>query len=63
MRMHGLGQIPSCRPHFHRQHPFADQFARAGAHNAHPQHPFRLGLDDQLGQTIRAVKAERPPRS
>src|SRR5262245_19382458 len=59
VRMHRFGDVPRRGAHLDGEHALADQLAGASADNTHAEDAFTVGLDDELGQAVRAVESER----
>ena len=60
--MHGFRDIAHRRAHLDRENALADDIACSDTRYADPENSFRLGFDDELGQTVRPVQCECPPR-
>ena len=66
VRVDAEGKILRGRAHLDGEHAFGNEFARAVADDAHAQHAFGGGVNDELGHAVSAVKGEctsaRAPR-
>ena len=59
VRVDAEGKVLRGRAHLDGQHAFGDEFARAVADDAHAQHALSSGVNDELRETVRAVKGQR----
>jgi 1-hydroxy-2-methyl-2-(E)-butenyl 4-diphosphate synthase len=59
VRVDGHADVFHVRAHLQRQHGLADQFAGVGADDAGAEDALGLGVEQQLGQALVAVDAER----